>query len=172
MDWDQIEIKEIKPELRIFIQKPFICTDSIIYVNPDFYDPASDFRSEFEREALILEIGWIISTKYIQKSALFLMTLPILTNTGLNLLSHLAETAKNKQKEKRKISKLLSILSVVSYNCITKYILNVSLFNAYKKIELQKSKQTILKLLSSHHNLDNTKINIQPYLLKFLCYNY
>lgn len=157
--WQKIEIKEIKPELRIFIQKPFLCTGSVIFVNPEFYDPSSDFRSEYERKALILEAGWTICSKHIQTCAVFLTALPVITHFSLNYISDLTRKISEDNKESNQfLNKTLNLLSNVSECCITKLMVNLYMSKVFHKIQKLRREKSIQNFLKSDIN-SNYQIN-------------
>lgn len=128
--WNNIKIKEIKEDIRIYIPHSMICTDTIIFINPDIYD----IISKEERIECIIEAGKLIQSKFVLTSTCFLALLPICTNKIINSYTNLLDKLTNHFQIKNEyILKTKKIHHFILKFCLSQFFINKFLTIAYFK---------------------------------------
>lgn len=148
-DWSQVEIKVLKKELRR-APSTISAGPNVLYVNPDFYNRASDFRSDYERRLIIVKAGLNISLYTHKITAGFLTLFPILSHLGLNKLANYINKNNNK-------NKIYSICSTISDSYIFNNLVNIAILKSYFKLQkkyFDKEFNRLQKLIKKDLGLD------------------
>lgn len=140
-NWETIPIKSIKEDIRIFIPFPLICTDSIIFVNPDVYD----LFSRTELQEVIIEIGRMIKSKFTLTSTFFLALLPFATHFSVKLYINLIESLAKKLQIRRNsfINELTEFHTSVTDSAICKLLLNYVVAEIYFRYKAEEYKSKV-----------------------------
>lgn len=153
-NWATFPIKVIKEDLRIYIPYALICTDSIIFINPDIYDLVSDE----EKNSAILRVGIMIKEKHVRNSALFLTILPVFTHLIIKMYTVLIEDINNKLlpkkfKENIFMSALAKAHNYIIESNLLKFFINLAISTKYFNFKANKYDKKIINLTTNQKNL-------------------
>lgn len=146
-NWNKIPIKVIKEDLRVNVPYSMICSDSIIFVNPDIYD----LINQEEKNQEILQIGTLISNRHTLSTGIFLSALPIITHFGCKVYTNIIKKIYKQIPKKIKNYKTKLVLKThnfVANSCLFKLLINKLLTKAYFKYKEQKYNKLIENRLS------------------------
>lgn len=154
-DWKTIPIKLIKEELRPVIFYALVCTDSVIFINPEFYD----VLPPEEQEAAIMYAGTTMSEKHVLKLTTAYAAIPFMTHFGTKLYSSLVRKITSLLPAYFQKAPLLNKLAQAHNTLVTsapcKLLINTYLSTAYYKYQNQTHDLKTVKRLGSTEHLLN-----------------
>lgn len=75
-DYSSITIKLLKESMREYVLNAVICTDTILFINPDYYS----ILTTREKKAILSRISYMIESRHLEKNTFALAAIPVATH--------------------------------------------------------------------------------------------
>lgn len=131
---DEIIIKILKPEMRNYVISAIVCTDSIIFINPEYYD----ILDRQEKNAVITRAAIMIESKHLKQNALVLSLIPLVTHCAVQGYEASIKKICNIMPERfsnRCLKKICVGHTYIIGSWLGKLVINTALSSAYFKVK-------------------------------------
>ncbi|MBA3954964.1 hypothetical protein H0X48_06615 [Candidatus Dependentiae bacterium] len=137
--WNTLPLKSIKADMQPSVYSPLVCTDSLLFVNPDFYNELT----EGEKKAVIAHAVNMIEQKQILTSACVMAVIPFVTQTLTTTYTYCTESLYLKLPHILRstpfIKNTIAAHNYVATSAILKVILNHIAADMYYKYTAKKN---------------------------------
>lgn len=132
-DWDTLPLKMIKADMQPFIYSPLACTDSVLFVNPNFYDELD----EGEKKAVVAHAVTMIEQQHLLTSTCVMATLPLVTEVLLRAYRHCMGHAYTRLPDPLKSTTIVqnsgAVHNYITSSSVLKLVLNHIAGDSYHK---------------------------------------